>query len=548
MTTNQPLVQDQSLSVAPETPWWKGAVIYQVYPRSFADSNGDGVGDLAGITARLDYIASLGVDAIWLSPFYPSPMDDFGYDIANYCDVDPIFGSLADFDALVARAHALGLKVTTDLVFAHTSDRHTWFAESRANKDNDKADWYVWADAKVDGSPPTNWQSVFGGPAWTWDARRGQYYMHNFLGSQPQLNVHNRAVQEALLGVVRFWLDRGVDGFRIDAINFSMHDPELRDNPPAPPSNKARTRPFDFQQKIYNQSHPDIPLFLERIRALTDEYPGRFTVAEVGGDDAVREMKLFTAGEGRLSTAYGFDFLYADKLTPQLVREAAEQWPDAPGTGWPSWAFENHDAPRAVSRWTPGSVEPAAFARMKMALLCALRGNIIIYNGEELGLDQVEIPFELVKDPEALKNWPLTLSRDGARTPLPWASGESHAGFSSVDPWLPLGATHGDLAVDRQHDDPASLLNLTRRLIALRAAHPALRLGANAHWIADGDLLGFDRVAGGEHVRCLFNLGGGAIDIAGRCAGAEPIILLNGADPAHLPPCGALWLKLEGKN
>jgi alpha-glucosidase len=528
--------------------WWKGATIYQVYPRSFADSNGDGIGDLAGITARLDYIASLGVDAIWLSPFYRSPMDDFGYDIADYCDVDPIFGTLADFDALVARAHALGLKVTTDLVFAHTSDRHQWFAASRAGKHGDKADWYVWADAKPDGSPPTNWQSVFGGPAWTWDARRGQYYLHNFLGSQPQLNVHNRDVQDALLGAVRFWLDRGVDGFRIDAINFSMHDPELRDNPPAPPSNKPRTRPFDFQQKIYNQSHPDIPLFLERIRSLTDEYPGRFTVAEVGGDDAVREMKLFTAGEHRLNSAYGFDFLYAGRLTPQLVREAAEQWPDAPGVGWPSWAFENHDAPRALSRWTPEGVDPAAYARMKMALLCALRGNIILYNGEELGLDQVEIPFELVKDPEALKNWPLTLSRDGARTPLPWASGESHAGFSSVDPWLPVGAAHSDLAVDRQQDDPASLLNLTRRLVAMRAAHPALRLGANARWIAEGDLLGFDRIAGGEHIRCLFNLGGGTIDIAPHGAGAAPIVALNGADPAHLPPCGALWLKLEGKN
>ena len=536
------------MTAAATSPWWKGAAIYQVYPRSFADSNGDGIGDLAGITARLDYIASLGVDAIWLSPFYPSPMDDFGYDIADYQGVDPIFGTLEDFDALVARAHALGLKVTTDLVFAHTSDKHGWFATSRASKHGDKADWYVWADAKADGSPPTNWQSVFGGPAWTWDARRGQYYLHNFLGTQPQLNVHNPDVQDALLDVVRFWLDRGVDGFRIDAINFSMHDPELRDNPPAAPSNKPRTRPFDFQQKIYNQSHPDIPLFLERIRALTDQYPGRFTVAEVGGDDAVREMKLFTAGDRRLNSAYGFDFLYAGQLTPQLVREAAESWPDAPGIGWPSWAFENHDAPRALSRWTPEGVDPAAFARMKMALLCALRGNIIIYNGEELGLDQVEIPFELVKDPEALKNWPLTLSRDGARTPLPWAAGESHAGFSSVDPWLPLGAAHGDLAVDRQHGDPASLLNLTRRLVALRAVHPALRLGANANWTAEGDLLGFDRVAGGESIRCLFNLGGATLDIAGLGAGAEPIVALNGADPAHLPPCGALWLKLEGKN
>ena len=546
MTTKPILADAAPRASAAAEPWWKGAVIYQIYPRSFADSNGDGVGDLAGITARLDHVASLGADAIWLSPFYPSPMDDFGYDIADYCDVDPIFGTLADFDALVARAHALGLKVTTDLVFAHTSDRHAWFATSRANKDNDKADWYVWADAKPDGAPPSNWQSVFGGPAWTWDARRGQYYMHNFLASQPQLNVHNRDVQDALLDVVRFWLDRGVDGFRIDAINFSMHDPDLRDNPPAPPSNKVRTRPFDFQQKIHNQSHPDIALFLERIRALTDRYDARFTVAEVGGDNAMREMKLFTEGERRLNSAYGFDFLYADRLTPQLVREAAEGWPDAPGVGWPSWAFENHDAPRALSRWTPAGVDGAAFARMKMALLCALRGNIIIYNGEELGLDQVDIPFELVKDPEALKNWPLTLSRDGARTPLPWIADGVHAGFSDAEPWLPLGASHGALAVDRQHADPESMLSLTRRLVGLRAAHPALRRGRNANWVAEGDLLGFDRIGEGETVRCLFNLGAAPIDAKAFAAGGTPLVALNGADTAMLPPCGALWLQMEG--
>src|SRR5690606_6360791 len=357
---------------------------------------------------------------------------------------------------------------------------------------------------------------------------------------------HNPDVQDALLGVVRFWLDRGVDGFRIDAINFAMHDPQLRDNPPAPPSNKRRTRPFDFQQKIYNQSHPDIPLFLERIRGLTDEYAGRFTVAEVGGDDAAREMKLFTAGDRRLHSAYGFDFLYADRLTPQLVRKAAEGWPDAPGVGWQSWAFENHDAPRALSRWTPVGVDPAAYARMKMALLCALRGNVILYNGEELGLGQVEIPFELVKDPEARKNWPLTLSRDGARTPMPWTAEAMHAGFSNVDPWLPLGADHAALAVDRQEADPTSMLALTRRLVALRAAHPALRCGRNAHWIAEGELLAFDRVADRETIRCLFNLGGATIEIAALAAAGTPLVALNGASPALLPPCGALWLKMEG--
>ncbi len=268
----------------PARPWWKGAVIYQIYPRSFADSNGDGIGDLPGITARLDHVASLGVDAIWLSPFFTSPMKDFGYDVADYRDVDPIFGTLEDFDALVARAHELGLKVVIDQVYSHTSDEHPWFTESRSSRTNARADWYVWADAKPDGSPPSNWQSVFGGPAWTWDARRGQYYLHNFLKEQPQLHVHHAEVQAELLATARFWLDRGVDGFRLDAINFMMHEPTMRDNPPAPDTGKTRTRPFDFQLKLYNQSHADIVPFLERIRATLDEYGDRFTVAEVGGD------------------------------------------------------------------------------------------------------------------------------------------------------------------------------------------------------------------------------------------------------------------------
>ncbi|MDE2620036.1 MAG: alpha-glucosidase, partial [Sphingomonadales bacterium] len=358
--------------------WWRGAAIYQIYPRSFRDSNGDGIGDLRGITAGLDHVAGLGVDAIWISPFFTSPMKDFGYDVADYCDVDPIFGTLADFDALVARAHELGLRVIIDQVYAHTSDQHPWFAESRTSRSNPRADWYVWADPKPDGAPPCNWQSVFGGPAWTWDARRGQYYLHNFLAQQPQLNGHNPDVQQAMLDVARFWLERGVDGFRIDALNFAMHDPLLRNNPPAPDTGKVRTRPFDFQQRIYNQSHPDIVGFIERLRALHDEYPGTFSVAEVGGDDAEREMKLFTAGRTRLNSAYGFDFLYAEQLTPVLVAGALDAWPADGRTGWPSWAFENHDAPRALSRWCAPQ-HRAPFARLKALLLVALRGNVILF-------------------------------------------------------------------------------------------------------------------------------------------------------------------------
>ena len=344
-------------------PWWRGAAIYQIYPRSFADSNGDGIGDLPGITAHLDHVASLGVDAIWISPFYTSPMVDFGYDIADYRDVDPIFGKLADFDALIARAHGLGLKVIIDQVYAHTSDQHGWFVESRQNSVNPRADWYVWADPRRDGTPPNNWQSVFGGPAWTWDARRCQYYMHTFLKEQPQLNVHNPAVQHALLAVAKFWLDRGIDGFRLDALNHAMHDLRLRNNPPAPQTERPRGRPFDYQIKRYSQSQPGMIPFIERIVEVCAEYGAIFTVAEVGGDKAEAEMKAYTQGDHRLSSAYGFDFLYAPELTPQFVADTMASWPGRREEGWPSWAFENHDAPRAVSRWCAG-VDQARYARM----------------------------------------------------------------------------------------------------------------------------------------------------------------------------------------
>jgi len=492
---------DAAVNVA--SPWWKGAAIYQIYPRSFADSNGDGIGDLPGITAHLDHVASLGVDAIWLSPFFTSPMRDFGYDVADYCGVDPVFGTLADFDALVERAHALNLKVMIDQVYSHSSDQHAWFQESRSSRDNPKADWYVWADAKPDGSPPSNWQSVFTGPAWTWDARRGQYYLHNFLSEQPDLNLHNPAVQDAALDVARFWLDRGVDGFRLDALNFAMHDLELRDNPPAPAGGK-RTRSFDFQQHLYNQSHPDIVKFLERLRGLTDSYGDRFTLAEVGGDHALGEMQAFTAGQHRLNSAYGFDFLYAEKLTPALVAGVVRDWPES--QGWPSWAFENHDAPRAITRWAGDGIHAEQLKRAKMLLLCTLRGSIILYQGEELGLSQVDVPFGHLQDPEAIANWPHTLSRDGARTPMPWRADAPNLGFSSGTPWLPTGADHRELAVDREEQRHDSLLHFTRQCLALRGQNQALRDGSIEVIEAGDALLVFDRRGGTLHLRCTFNL------------------------------------------
>lgn len=494
-----------------DTPWWKGAVIYQIYPRSFRDSNGDGIGDLPGIVEGLDYIADLGVDGIWISPFFTSPMKDFGYDVADYCDVDPIFGTLQDFDAVLEKAHSRGLKVVIDQVYSHTSDEHAWFRESRASKANAKSDWYVWKDPKADGTPPTNWQSVFGGAAWTWDARRGQYYLHNFLSSQPQLNVHNPDVQAALLDISRFWLDRGVDGFRLDAINFSMHDLEFRDNPPWPAQGRRITRPFDLQHHVYNQSHPDIPAFLERVRAVLDGYGARFTVAEVGGPDPLAEMRAFTQGSRRLNSAYSFDFLYAEDLTADRVRDAASKWSGLPGEGWPSWAFSNHDAPRFVSRWHGGE-DADAYSKMACALLLCLRGNPILYQGEELGLPQADIPFELLQDPEAIANWPETLGRDGARTPLPWSAQDEYTGFSAVTPWLPIGEGHGERAIDRQSADETSPLNFIRSVLAARRSSEALVIGSMDFVDAPEGLVAFKRQVDNETVLCVFNLTGKAVD------------------------------------
>ena len=507
--------------------WWQGATIYQIYPRSFADSNGDGIGDLPGITAHLPYVADLGVDAIWLSPFFTSPMADYGYDVADYHGVDPIFGTLADFDALLTKAHALGLKVVIDQVYAHTSDAHAWFAESRSSRENPKADWYVWANAKPDGTPPSNWQSVFGGPAWTWDARRGQYYMHNFLKEQPQLNVHHADVQNALLEVAKFWLDRGVDGFRLDALNFAFHNQALTDNPPEENTRQIRTRPFDFQKKINNMSQPEMVPFVERIRALTDQYEGRFTVAEVGGDDAEHEMKELTAGQSRLNTAYSFAFLHQNHPTPQLIADVLSSWPDTRGTGWPSWAFSNHDAPRVLSRWG-GAQNAGGRAKLYNMLLLSLRGNSFIYQGEELGLLQANVPYERLLDPEAIANWPLTQGRDGARTPIPWTTEIPYAGFSTTEPWLPMDAQHVRQAVGAQERDPESVLSFTREMIRLRQSSPALRLGSIHFEATKAGILAFTRAAENETLLCVFNLGDTA---AHHDAGPnwETIVSLNSA-------------------
>ena len=535
-------------SASGELAWWRGAVIYQIYPRSFRDTNGDGIGDLAGIVERLDYIADLGVDGIWISPFFTSPMKDFGYDVADYFGIDPSFGSFADFDRIIEKAHSLGLKVIIDQVYSHTSDEHAWFQESRADRTNPKADWYVWADAKPDGSPPSNWQSVFGGSAWQWNGPRKQYYLHNFLTSQPDLNVHNRDVQDALLDVARFWLARSVDGFRLDALNFAMHDPEMRDNPPSGMPLELVTRPFDMQERRYNQSHPDIVAFLERSRATIDEFPGRFTVAEVGGPEPLAEMKAFTQGRKRLDSAYNFDFLYAPQLTASGVRASLAQWSGEDGEGWPSWAFSNHDAPRAVSRWTRDGDQPRA-ARLNLLLLLALRGNPIIYQGEELGLPQGEVAFEDLLDPEAIANWPHTLGRDGARTPMPWQAGAPQAGFSSADrTWLKRDPAHAALAVDQQAESPQSTLSYTRQLLALRRHLGAVVAGDITLLDTPDEVLAFVRGGGEDAVLCAFNLGETVCEWTAPAEFAGALVLASesavgtaGEPPEVLAPGSGDW-------
>ncbi|MFN3077972.1 MAG: alpha-glucosidase family protein [Alphaproteobacteria bacterium] len=489
--------------------WWQGAVLYQIYPRSFADTNGDGVGDLPGITEKLDYVAALGVDGIWLSPFFASPMKDFGYDVSDYREVAPVFGTLDDFRHLLERAHGLGLKVVIDQVYSHSSDRHPWFEESRSSRDNPKADWYVWADPKPDGMPPNNWLSIFGGVAWTWEPRRGQYYLHNFLKEQPDLNLHTPAVQEAILDVAAFWMDLGVDGFRLDVANLYMHDPLLRDNPPR--HNPRPKKAYHLQQPFYNRSRPENMAFIARLRALMDRYPERMTVAEIASDTPIQTMVAYTAGPDRLHTAYSFVFL-AEPYSAGHFRRSVEAMEAASEQAWPSWAFSNHDVVRVVSRWGGGQTSPAQ-ARMLMALLVSLRGTVFLYQGEELGLPEADIPFERLQDPEGITFWPLHKGRDGCRTPMPWRDQAPNGGFSTGEPWLPVAPAHLPLAVERQEADPESTLSFTRRLLHWRQEQGVLVKGTIRFLDLPEPVLGFLREGEGGRMLCLFNLGGGSATV-----------------------------------
>lgn len=488
--------------------WWRGAVIYQVYPRSFYDSNDDGIGDLPGVTAKLDYIASLNVDAIWLSPFFTSPMKDFGYDVADYRGVDPIFGNLDDFDALISKAHQLGLKIMIDQVLSHSSDQHAWFVESRSSRDNPKADWYVWAEAKPDGSAPNNWLSVFGGPAWTWDSRRKQYYLHNFLSSQPDVNFHNPDVVEQVLSDVRFWLDRGVDGFRLDAINFCFHDPELRNNPPSEDVAEAsigvrKENPYGYQQHIYDKTRPENLAFLKRLRALLDEYPGTTTVGEIGDDNSLQTMADYTSNGDKLHMAYSFDLL-TEQHSAGFIRHTVQTIEDKLQDGWPCWAVGNHDVARVASRWDTRSPEQI---KQYMVLLLSLRGSACIYQGEELGLGEAELNYRDLVDPYGIRFWPEYKGRDGCRTPMVWQPEEPNAGFSSGTPWLPVYREHYNAAVDVQEQEDRSVLHAYRTFMAWRREQPALLNGDIKFHDAPDNTLLFSRNTDDQRFMVALNLG-----------------------------------------
>jgi alpha-glucosidase len=500
--------------IGQDADWWRGAVIYQVYPRSYQDSNGDGVGDLAGITARLDHIAGLGADAIWISPFFKSPMKDFGYDVSDYCDVDPMFGSLSDFDALVARAHALNLKVMIDLVLSHTADVHPWFAQSRKNRTNDKADWYVWADPKPDGTPPNNWLSVFGGSAWQWDARREQYYLHNFLTSQPDLNLHHEPVQEALLDVARFWLARGVNGFRLDTINFYFADKYLRDNPALPPELRNNSiapsvNPYNHQLHLFSKNQPENLEFLRKFRAVLEPYKAA-AVGEVG--DAQRGLEImaeYTSGGDKVQMCYPFEMLQPARLTAGLAALTFDRLAAAAPDAWPCWAYSNHDTVRHITRW---GLSDAA-ARVYTTLLMCLRGSVCLYQGEELGLPEAEIAFDELQDPYGIQFWPEFKGRDGCRTPMVWHADNGLCGFSSAEKaWLPVTAPHRPLSVAAQEADPAALLHHYRRTLTFRRAHPVLAQGAMTDWQAAAEVFSFTR-QGDETLFCAFNLSPEAADV-----------------------------------
>jgi alpha-glucosidase len=483
-------------------PWWQTAVIYQIYPRSFQDSNGDGIGDFAGITARLPYLRELGIDAIWISPCFPSPMADFGYDIANYVDTDPLFGTLADFDAMLARAHALGIRALLDLVPNHTSDQHPWFIESRASRNNRKRAWYLWRDPAPGGGPPNNWLSEFGGSAWQLDAATGQYYYHAFLAAQPDLNWRNPEVRAAIYDVMRFWLRRGVDGFRIDVIWHLIKDEQFRDNPENPRFAPGQP-PHQRLVPLYTTDLSEVHGVVRELRAVAEEFEGRLLIGEIYLP-IERLVTYYGADLGGLHLPFNFTLLETRWDAGAIAKRIVEYELALPTGGWPNWVLGNHDRPRIASR------VGRAQARVAAMLLLTLRGTPTLYYGDEIGMEQVAIPPERARDPLE-KNVPgLGLGRDGARTPMQWDDGP-FAGFSSAEPSLPVADNTRAVNVASQQRDARSLLNLYRHLIRLHRSHPALQFGSYRPIDASGDLLVFARELAQARLLIALNLASGRL-------------------------------------
>jgi alpha-glucosidase len=498
--------------------WWETAIIYQIYPRSFQDSNGDGIGDLQGIISRLDYIAGLGVDAIWISPFFKSPQKDFGYDVSDYCDINPEYGTLGDFDALIAQAHKLGLRVMIDIVPAHCSDQHLWFEESRRSRDNPKADWFHWVDPKPDGSAPTNWLSFFGGQAWSWEPLRQQYYLHNFLASQPNLNHANPEVREAFIDIARFWFDRGVDGFRLDAVHTINGDA-------APYKDNLANSNFTLgdlpqqQQPFFRQLHdsaqlnqPSIQLFSEAYRAVADEYGDRFLMGELHGDDPVLASKTFTA-PGRLHATYNFNLLaWAGLDVTQMRTTIAEAIDAFNGTGRLSFAFSNHDVPRSGTRQLePLGLDETRQEELQLLLLkleSCLIGSTCIYQGEELACDDAQdIPIKLMQDPWGIEFAPTFMGRDTCRTPMVWSADGKNGGFSSNNTtWLPIAKGHLRRAGLDEAARPASVYNSFAKFLSWRKEQPALMCANSMSELSgNSNQIIFDRLSDKQTLRCCFD-------------------------------------------
>ncbi len=500
----------------PEYPWWYGCVLYEIYIRSFYDSNGDGIGDLRGIIEKLDYLASLPIDALWITPFFQSPMEDFGYDVSDYSAVDPRFGNIEDFEELIEQAHARNLKIVIDQVWSHTASIHPWFLESSSSRDNPKADWYVWSDGK-NGKKPNDWLSIFGGTAWKWHPDRQQYYFHNFLENQPDLNWHNPDVVREIMKVGEFWLEKGVDGFRLDACNYYMHDPSLVDNPrrtEGMPSldGVSPLNPYAQYIHLHNMDQVENIKSLRRIRKTLNKYPGTMSMGEiVVTSEPMRQTVEYIRGDRRLHTAYNSSLLVNKKLTPRLVADLIEDLSlhlEADEQEMICLTTSNHDFPRAKSRWEPEnkSLTPQ-LERLLIALLPSLRGLVCFYQGEELGLTESSISLEKMKDPYGIYFYPYFSGRDGCRTPMPWEPTKKNFGFSDSDEtWLGIDESYKSLCVSEQEDDPESLLNFFRWFVKWRSRQPALKYGAIELVEASKDILSFLRRTPLQELLCVFNL------------------------------------------